>query len=80
MGGVGAWKDKEKEQKELRQKWDREELEAERERMRSEEGDERQDEYSAYDSANDAVTAWDGEGQDEDISGLDDVSLGSMAT
>ncbi|KAF2661900.1 hypothetical protein K491DRAFT_686875 [Lophiostoma macrostomum CBS 122681] len=38
MGGVGAWREREKEQKEWRAKWDREEMEAERERREGEEG------------------------------------------
>ncbi|KAF1998656.1 hypothetical protein P154DRAFT_469146 [Amniculicola lignicola CBS 123094] len=32
MGGVGAWRDREKEQREFRQKWDKEEMDAEKER------------------------------------------------
>jgi Swi5-dependent recombination DNA repair protein 1 len=33
MGGVGAWRDREKEAKERTMKWDREEMKAQRERM-----------------------------------------------
>jgi Swi5-dependent recombination DNA repair protein 1 len=33
MGGVGAWKEREKESKERQLKWDQEEMEAEREKM-----------------------------------------------
>jgi hypothetical protein len=45
MGGVGAWKEKEREQKEWRQKWDREELEAERQRRQEESGDNEHEDY-----------------------------------
>jgi hypothetical protein len=43
MGGVGAWRDREKEQKEFRAKWDREEMEAERERREAEREEGRED-------------------------------------
>lgn len=33
MGGVGAWKDREKESKDRQMKWDQEEMEAQREKM-----------------------------------------------
>jgi Swi5-dependent recombination DNA repair protein 1 len=33
MGGVGAWKEREKESKERQMRWDQEEMEAEREKM-----------------------------------------------
>lgn len=33
MGGVGAWKERERESKDRQKKWDQEEMEAERERM-----------------------------------------------
>ena len=33
MGGVGAWKEREKKSKERQKKWDQEEMQAERERM-----------------------------------------------
>jgi hypothetical protein len=51
MGGVGAWKEREKEARERTQKWDREEMEAERERMEQamedgEIGDEAYDKYA----------------------------------
>ncbi|KAJ4322644.1 hypothetical protein N0V94_002297 [Neodidymelliopsis sp. IMI 364377] len=50
MGGVGAWKEREKEARERTQKWDREEIEAEREKMEQamedgEIGDETYDKY-----------------------------------
>jgi hypothetical protein len=78
MGGVGAWKEKEKEQKGFRQKWDREELEVERSRREGEDGDQGHGEYNTYDNGNDAITSGEGESQDESIAGLDDdVSLDS---
>ncbi|OCL04835.1 hypothetical protein AOQ84DRAFT_345638 [Glonium stellatum] len=39
MGGVGAWREREKEQREWRVKWEKEEIEAERARGEEEEGE-----------------------------------------
>ncbi|KAF1954609.1 hypothetical protein CC80DRAFT_550222 [Byssothecium circinans] len=52
MGGVGAWKEREKEQKEWRLKADREEMEAEREKLaearENAEGGNMEDEYEGF--------------------------------
>lgn len=74
MGGVGAWKEREKEQKEFRTKWDREEMVAERER-REEEADKEGREYVDYDE-NPAVEEMEGEKEEEDTRNDDDVSFG----
>jgi Swi5-dependent recombination DNA repair protein 1 len=53
MGGVGAWREREKEAKERTQNWDREEMKAERQRMEEarengEIGDEAYDKYAEF--------------------------------
>jgi Swi5-dependent recombination DNA repair protein 1 len=50
MGGVGAWQEREKEAKQRQMKWDREELDAERERMEEakENGQIPQEAYDQY--------------------------------
>ncbi|KAF2276960.1 uncharacterized protein EI97DRAFT_375755 [Westerdykella ornata] len=48
MGGVAAWREREKEQKEWRKKWDREEMEAERARWEEEKGDEDNARFDDY--------------------------------
>ena len=50
MGGVGAWRDREKEQKEWKMKAEREEMEAERERLEEarENGEVSEEAYERY--------------------------------
>lgn len=78
MGGVGAWKSREKEQKEWRTKWDREEAEVEMEKRKEqrEEADGEGAEYEEYgdgdgDRKNDAVEQEDGGSNDDDSFTMD---------
>jgi len=50
MGGVGAWKERERESKERQLKWDQEEMEAEREKMEEakENGEVSEETYDRY--------------------------------
>lgn len=50
MGGVGAWKEREKESKDRQQKWNQEEMEAEREKMEAarESGEVSEETYDRY--------------------------------
>lgn len=50
MGGVGAWQEREKEAKQRQMRWDREEIEAERERMQEvkENGEVSEEVYEQY--------------------------------
>lgn len=56
MGGVGAWQEREREQREWRMKADREEMEAERERLQEakEDGEIREDAFEDYEPADKA--------------------------
>ena len=76
MGGVGAWKEREKEAKERTMKWDLEEKEAERERMEEakENGEVDNEAYDTYAEMADEQ----GENEEEDHvpkAADDDVSL-----
>ena len=76
MGGVGAWREREKEQREWRTKWEKEEMEAERggrgEAEGEEEGEERREsgdrEYER-DRGEDEQEEKVEEGNDDDVSG-----------
>lgn len=77
MGGVGAWKEREKEAKERTMKWDLEEREAERERMEEakengEIGDEVYDKYAEMADERDEEEGEDSvpNAADDDVSGL----------
>jgi Swi5-dependent recombination DNA repair protein 1 len=74
MGGVGAWKERENEQKEWRMKAEREEMEAEREKLQEarENGEVGEGAFDEYDRADEA-------GEKEEVETFktadDDVSL-----
>jgi Swi5-dependent recombination DNA repair protein 1 len=80
MGGVGAWKAREKEGKERQQKWDQEEREAEREKIEKarengEMGDEAYDRYADMGEENGT------EGKEEEtFKAADDDVSGSQTT
>ncbi|RMZ67425.1 FAD dependent oxidoreductase [Pyrenophora seminiperda CCB06] len=75
MGGVGAWKEREKESKERQLKWDQEEMEAEREKMEEakengEVSEETYDRYADMDGEREKV-----EEEKETFKGADDDSF-----
>lgn len=74
MGGVGAWRDREKEQKEWRRKQDVEAMEAERERREAErEGEDNQEDERYLEGADDYG---EDDQEQQEVSGKDDdVSL-----
>ncbi|KAF2868734.1 hypothetical protein BDV95DRAFT_121784 [Massariosphaeria phaeospora] len=74
MGGVGAWKEREREQKEWRQKWDREDMEAEREK-REEARQNGNGVEESYDDCADLNMDKDNEKTDEGSKGADDDSF-----
>lgn len=84
MGGVGAWREREKEQREWRTKWEKEEMEAERggrgEEEGEEEGEERREksgerEYERNRDEDEQEEKVE-EGNDDDVSGTGLWSLG----
>ncbi|KAF2017885.1 hypothetical protein BU24DRAFT_449464 [Aaosphaeria arxii CBS 175.79] len=74
MGGVGAWKDREREQKEWRAKWEKEDAERELEERRRgmEENGEEREVYDDYADLGDAVDEKKGEDDSEDKANDDD--------
>ena len=74
MGGVGAWQEREKEAKQRQMRWDREEIEAERERLQeakenSEILEDAYDPYAELEVGNEGV-----EQEKETFESADDVS------
>ncbi|KAF2713915.1 hypothetical protein K504DRAFT_424947 [Pleomassaria siparia CBS 279.74] len=79
MGGVGAWKSREKEQMEWRTKWDKEEAEAEMERRKAMEepgeGDDVGGFRDRYEEYGDADQLKNGSGEQNEACGNDDDSF-----
>jgi Swi5-dependent recombination DNA repair protein 1 len=69
MGGVAAWRDREKEQKEWRTKWDREEMESAREKAAADNEGQDDREVETY---NERDVEGREEEQEEETSGKDD--------